>query len=98
MTGTCCIRAAADPPNMKTSAANKPATTDQRKRTASSNIPMAPTSRWKSSILSNQYIVGLFTSSIRPNAKGEKIIDRSEEHTSELQSHLNIVCRLLLEK
>src|SRR5260370_2498703 len=23
---------------------------------------------------------------------------RSEEHTSELQSHLNIVCRLLLEK
>src|SRR5260370_30285648 len=24
--------------------------------------------------------------------------DRSEEHTSELQSHLNIVCRLLLEK
>src|SRR5260370_6002801 len=25
-------------------------------------------------------------------------IDRSEEHTSELQSHLNIVCRLLLVK
>src|SRR5207237_10230347 len=25
-------------------------------------------------------------------------VDRSEEHTSELQSHLNIVCRLLLEK
>src|SRR5260370_10454551 len=25
-------------------------------------------------------------------------IFRSEEHTSELQSHLNIVCRLLLEK
>src|SRR5260370_27190929 len=24
--------------------------------------------------------------------------DRSEEHTSELQSHLNIVCRLLLDK
>ena len=23
---------------------------------------------------------------------------RSEEHTSELQSHLNLVCRLLLEK
>src|SRR5260370_18207000 len=28
-----------------------------------------------------------------PNWKG-----RSEEHTSELQSHLNLVCRLLLEK
>src|SRR5260370_29728560 len=26
------------------------------------------------------------------------ITDRSEEHTSELQSHLNLVCRLLLEK
>src|SRR5260370_14537933 len=25
-------------------------------------------------------------------------LKRSEEHTSELQSHLNIVCRLLLEK
>src|SRR5260370_9473823 len=29
---------------------------------------------------------------------GERIVDRSEEHTSELQSHLNLVCRLLLEK
>src|SRR5260370_8826859 len=28
-------------------------------------------------------------------AQGRK---RSEEHTSELQSHLNLVCRLLLEK
>src|SRR5260370_10914598 len=26
------------------------------------------------------------------------IATRSEEHTSELQSHLNLVCRLLLEK
>src|SRR5260370_25150855 len=25
-------------------------------------------------------------------------VTRSEEHTSELQSHLNLVCRLLLEK
>src|SRR5260370_32512944 len=28
----------------------------------------------------------------------EPVRVRSEEHTSELQSHLNIVCRLLLEK
>src|SRR5260370_10109861 len=28
----------------------------------------------------------------------EKDRNRSEEHTSELQSHLNLVCRLLLEK
>src|SRR5260370_5898869 len=27
-----------------------------------------------------------------------KHAERSEEHTSELQSHLNLVCRLLLEK
>src|SRR5260370_29729418 len=27
-----------------------------------------------------------------------KLDERSEEHTSELQSHLNLVCRLLLEK
>src|SRR5260370_22814348 len=32
-------------------------------------------------------------------AGGQKIgLFRSEEHTSELQSHLNLVCRLLLEK
>src|SRR5260370_4852469 len=29
-------------------------------------------------------------------ADGQEV--RSEEHTSELQSHLNLVCRLLLEK
>src|SRR5205085_11681316 len=29
---------------------------------------------------------------------GEKTIGRSEEHTSELQSQSNLVCRLLLEK
>src|SRR5260370_42087223 len=27
-----------------------------------------------------------------------RCLERSEEHTSELQSHLNLVCRLLLEK
>src|SRR5260370_37247664 len=29
---------------------------------------------------------------------GRNLAERSEEHTSELQSHLNLVCRLLLEK
>src|SRR5438477_7708934 len=29
---------------------------------------------------------------------GHRCVDRSEEHTSELQSHVNLVCRLLLEK
>src|SRR5260370_23225973 len=31
-------------------------------------------------------------------ARQDPIKHRSEEHTSELQSHLNLVCRLLLEK
>src|SRR5260370_37078882 len=31
-------------------------------------------------------------------ASTEELQGRSEEHTSELQSHLNLVCRLLLEK
>src|SRR5260370_6332836 len=37
---------------------------------------------------------------IAPNTISTNRIDvtRSEEHTSELQSHLNLVCRLLLEK
>src|SRR5260370_22100978 len=30
--------------------------------------------------------------------RGDAGFQRSEEHTSELQSHLNLVCRLLLEK
>src|SRR4051812_49489679 len=29
---------------------------------------------------------------------GDGTVNRSEEHTSELQSHVNLVCRLLLEK
>src|SRR5699024_6169150 len=31
-------------------------------------------------------------------AKQGRIVDRSEEHTSELQSRFDLVCRLLLEK
>src|SRR5260370_12936863 len=33
-----------------------------------------------------------------PVLDGGHMVFRSEEHTSELQSHLNLVCRLLLEK
>src|SRR5690242_21538929 len=34
----------------------------------------------------------------RPKIHGSAADLRSEEHTSELQSHVNLVCRLLLEK
>src|SRR5207237_8727755 len=37
--------------------------------------------------------VGILLVEVDPDAQR-----RSEEHTSELQSHLNLVCRLLLEK
>src|SRR5260370_17831094 len=40
----------------------------------------------------------LFEFSITVNLKSPKGRARSEEHTSELQSHLNLVCRLLLDK
>src|SRR2546429_5318159 len=33
-----------------------------------------------------------------PPALGSAVVPRSEEHTSELQSRLHLVCRLLLEK
>src|SRR5260370_11757574 len=33
-----------------------------------------------------------------PESLPQRLYPRSEEHTSELQSHLNLVCRLLLEK
>src|SRR5688572_32763506 len=34
----------------------------------------------------------------RPPESGLRVLRRSEEHTSELQSQSNLVCRLLLEK
>src|SRR5258708_24770779 len=39
-----------------------------------------------------------FTSSIAPASASEEVKERSEEHTSELQSPDHLVCRLLLEK
>src|SRR5256885_10780261 len=38
------------------------------------------------------------TPTIRPPSKSRLSANRSEEHTSELQSPCNLVCRLLLEK
>src|SRR5438132_6818357 len=37
-------------------------------------------------------------STVFPAATRSTRLDRSEEHTSELQSHSDLVCRLLLEK
>src|SRR5260370_8940274 len=44
------------------------------------------------------YMSGLRIGSISWWGAPSPTVVRSEEHTSELQSHLNLVCRLLLEK
>src|SRR5690242_21031688 len=41
---------------------------------------------------------GVQMSGDEPLGLGDATTARSEEHTSELQSHVNLVCRLLLEK
>src|SRR5690606_42146141 len=61
---------------------------------AYSTIPVALMTRMPSSIVLNTA-----SSSARSRARRwTRIVRRSEEHTSELQSRENLVCRLLLEK
>src|SRR2546427_6996281 len=44
-------------------------------------------------------VFGLPGGTLQPGAPADVVaLDRSEEHTSELQSQSNLVCRLLLEK
>src|SRR5260370_25391691 len=55
----------------------------------------------KSFIPSIGPVKGKILAEVVRKLKPRKILEvgsRSEEHTSELQSHLNLVCRLLLEK
>src|SRR5260370_14163542 len=58
-------------------------------------LPIAPTERQR---LHTTGAAKFQASPARPPLKLFAIATRSEEHTSELQSHLNLVCRLLLEK
>src|SRR2546427_1503519 len=44
------------------------------------------------------YVVPTFEQLKKEGESGRRKITRSEEHTSELQSQSNLVCRLLLEK
>src|SRR5260221_6442606 len=46
----------------------------------------------------NRELSGLCLAVLNHFRKSEQDKDRSEEHTSELQSHSDLVCRLLLEK
>src|SRR5690242_1357628 len=47
-------------------------------------------------LLPDEQIAAVYQKDVEPNMKLGA--SRSEEHTSELQSHVNLVCRLLLEK
>src|SRR5437879_8750372 len=42
--------------------------------------------------------VEAFKADVGKHADNQKLVERSEEHTSELQSPMYLVCRLLLEK
>src|SRR5438034_5219489 len=57
--------------------------------------------RWRSSCTRNTTVVGRPSTRSAARASSDACFDsfhRSEEHTSELQSHSDLVCRLLLEK
>src|SRR5690606_32339968 len=50
-------------------------------------------------IATNETTIPCSAASVRlPSARSSTALNRSEEHTSELQSRENLVCRLLLEK
>src|SRR5256885_8717501 len=55
-------------------------------------------SRFIAQFISKTSIVQVFVDKSQPVASGRHRSFRSEEHTSELQSPCNLVCRLLLEK
>src|SRR5260370_15617937 len=48
-------------------------------------------------VIATEFSGNLYPGDPNGGGSGRKSV-RSEEHTSELQSHLNLVCRLLLEK
>src|SRR5260221_3901703 len=57
------------------------------------SIPRIAPNRIRASELRGKTVDNIF-----PERKGNMLSTRSEEHTSELQSHSDLVCRLLLEK
>src|SRR6266511_3920867 len=60
-------------------------------RRSSSRVVMKVPSGW-------QYPMAASSPSSRSRLSPTSVLERSEEHTSELQSRENLVCRLLLEK
>src|SRR6266536_1461700 len=70
-----------------------------RKRVAPGTWASFPRRRWITrSTETFRSPHGLSTTNMRPVFVGLPVPPRSEEHTSELQSRVDLVCRLLLEK
>src|SRR5690242_21430093 len=71
-------------------------------------LPISTSSRlaefWNIQCLPSSFAATRSTVLFTPNGLKSTVervaakLERSEEHTSELQSHVNLVCRLLLEK
>src|SRR5260370_2533264 len=64
--------------------------------TSQSEFPLKPTP-WPGMSVPRAFFSVTVNSALAPPG-ATTVTERSEEHTSELQSHLNLVCRLLLEK
>src|SRR5260370_41040291 len=77
---------------------NDTATTEIYTLSLHDALPICPLPSQGSSNLADSSRVKGLTSTMPDCARIASATARSEEHTSELQSHLNLVCRLLLEK
>src|SRR5947207_9890410 len=84
-----------------------PYTTLFRSRSRPSNVAtsrLRPARRrllkWRATSAAARRVVSAISASVAPRAQSRQTASasRSEEHTSELQSHSDLVCRLLLEK
>src|SRR5260370_16016218 len=74
--------------------------TTRRKSSIDSSVPRRTFERLCPSLTDSTKFIS-WTPRARPRSAPRRLgisAERSEEHTSELQSHLNLVCRLLLEK
>src|SRR5438270_7453797 len=79
---------------------NDPATTEIYTLSLHDALPISPGGR---PVPSDATLIGVLAgnpaSRLRPAVRAARVgASRSEEHTSELQSQSNLVCRLLLEK
>src|SRR5690242_20958533 len=64
----------------------------------SSDLPPEARSSLGDSVTPEPWIRSLIRKAVAHSAASTSTTTGSEEHTSELQSHVNLVCRLLLEK